>query len=109
MDKKKNRQYQLHQQLKQNHYSVAIADLCEQLDVSDKTLYQDVQEFRDLYHAPILLENGYLSYDKNNNDVFELPGTCFAAVTGAVLDRSSLPHRQLRKHQYYPLIQYKQN
>ena len=44
---------------------MAIADLCEQLDVSDKTFYRAVQEFRDLYHAPILLKMAYILISKN--------------------------------------------
>lgn len=110
MDKKKTRQYQLHQQLKQNRHPVSIAVLCEQLEISNKTLYRDIQEFRDFYHAPILLENGYLSYDKNNKDIFELPGTWFSdselyallaaqqllsQIQPGLLDQHILPLKQL--------------
>lgn len=110
MDKKKYRQYQLHRQLKQNRYPVSIVDLCAQLEISDKTLYRDIQEFKDLYHAPVLLENGYLSYDKNNKEIFELPGTWFSdselhALLAAqqllsqiqpdLLDKHILPLKQL--------------
>ncbi len=78
MDNKKNRQYRLHQALKSNRYPVSINQLSEQLETSDKTLYRDIQEFRDLYHAPIVLNNGYLSYDKTSLQHFELPGIWFS-------------------------------
>lgn len=78
MDNKKNRQYRLHQALKSNRYPVSINQLSEQLETSDKTLYRDIQEFRDLYHAPIVLNNGYLSYDKTSQQHFELPGIWFS-------------------------------
>jgi len=77
MDNKKHRQYRLHQLLKSNRHPVSITQLCEQLETSDKTLYRDIQEFRDLYHAPIELNEGNLSYDKTSQQTFELPGIWF--------------------------------
>lgn len=78
MDKKKNRQYQLHQILKQNRYPVSIAALCYELETSNKTLYRDIKEFQDNYHAPLILEHGKVSYDKKQKNIFELPGIWFS-------------------------------
>lgn len=78
MDTKKYRQYQLHQILKANRHPVSIHQLCERLDTSNKTIYRDIQEFRDLYQAPIVLEDGLLSYNKASQQSFELPGVWFS-------------------------------
>ena len=78
MDNKRHRQYRLHRLLKSHRYPLAIAGLCEKLEASDKTIYRDIQEFRDLYHAPICSnEQGYY-YDPANAGSFELPGTWFS-------------------------------
>lgn len=77
MDNKKHRQYQLHQILKSNRRPIKIKQLCERLEISDKTLYRDIQEFRDLYHAPVELVNGAVFYDRNDGQNFELPGIWF--------------------------------
>jgi proteasome accessory factor C len=68
----------LHQILKVSHYPVSISQLCEQLETSDKTLYRDIREFRDLYSAPIELHDGLVSYDKTSKQNFELPGIWFS-------------------------------
>ncbi len=78
MDNKKYRQYRLHRILKSYHHPASIQQLCEQLEISDKTLYRDIQEFRDLYHAPIKLHDGHVSYDKSSKQHFELPGIWFS-------------------------------
>ncbi len=78
MDKKKTRQYRLHHKLKYSRYPLSISQLCDYLEVSDKTLYRDIQEFRDQYRAPVLLQDGYLSYEKTARKSFELPGVWFS-------------------------------
>jgi len=78
MDKKKIRQYRLHHKLKYSRYPLSISQLCESLETSDKTLYRDIQELRDQYLAPVILQDGLLSYDKNSRDSFELPGVWFS-------------------------------
>ncbi|MCF6238984.1 MAG: transcriptional regulator [Candidatus Marinimicrobia bacterium] len=78
MDSKKHRQYRLHHLLKTRRTPISIAELCRTLDISDKTIYRDIQEFRDLYHAPLESnEQGYY-YNQTSTDRFELPGTWFS-------------------------------
>jgi len=78
MDNKKHRQYRLHCLLKSRRYPVTIAELCKILEASDKTIYRDIQEFRDLYRAPICSnEQGYY-YEQASAGSFELPGTWFS-------------------------------
>ncbi|MCF6354497.1 MAG: transcriptional regulator [Candidatus Polarisedimenticolaceae bacterium] len=78
MDNKKYRQRRLHHLLKSCRYPLTIATLCERLETSDKTIYRDIQEFRDLYRAPIRSnEQGYY-YGPASAGSFELPGTWFS-------------------------------
>jgi len=78
MDSKKYRQYRLHRLLKTRRYPITIAELCETLEASDKTIYRDIQEFRDLYQAPLESnEQGYY-YNQISADSFELPGIWFS-------------------------------
>ncbi|MCU7904747.1 MAG: WYL domain-containing protein [Candidatus Thiodiazotropha sp. (ex Epidulcina cf. delphinae)] len=78
MDSKKHRQYRLHRLLKTRRYPISIAELCRILDTSNKTIYRDIQEFRDLYQAPLESnEQGYY-YNQTTADSFELPGIWFS-------------------------------
>lgn len=78
MDSKKYRQYRLHRLLKTRRYPISIVELCETLEASDKTIYRDIQEFRDLYQAPLESnEQGYY-YNQTSADSFELPGIWFS-------------------------------
>ncbi len=78
MDSKKHRQYRLHRLLKARRTPISITELCRTLDTSDKTIYRDIQEFRDLYHAPLESnEQGYY-YNQTSTNRFELPGIWFS-------------------------------
>ena len=77
MDNKKHRQYRLHRLLKSRRTPITITQLCEILETSDKTIYRDIQEFRDLYQAPLESnEHGYY-YNQSSSNSFELPGIWF--------------------------------
>jgi len=75
MDNKRSRQYRLQQLLQQRRYPVTVHELCEQLEVSDKTIYRDLRELRDLYNQPIELVDGSVSYRQGAR--VELPGLWF--------------------------------
>jgi len=75
MDKKRSRQHQLQKILQARHYPVKVEELSEQLEVSDKTIYRDINELRDLYNQPIELLNGKVSCRQGAR--LELPGLWF--------------------------------
>lgn len=72
MDRKRSRQHQLQKILQGRRYPVRVEALCDQLDVSDKTIYRDINELRDLYNQPIELVNGKVSCRQDAKQ--ELPG-----------------------------------
>ncbi len=78
MDSKKYRQRRMNHLFKYCRYPLAITELCEKLEASDKTIYRDIQELRDLYQAPICSNKQGYYYDPASAGSFELPGTWFS-------------------------------
>ncbi len=111
MDSKKHRQYRLHRLLKTRRTPISIADLCAVLDTSDKTIYRDIQEFRDLYHAPLESNQQGYYYNQTSAERFELPGTWFSdaelqallaaqqllsQIQPGILEEQITPHHQMQ-------------
>ncbi|VAX07374.1 hypothetical protein MNBD_GAMMA26-2643 [hydrothermal vent metagenome] len=78
MDTKRHRQYRLHRLLKTRRYPISIAELCSELEASDKTIYRDIREFRDLYQAPLESNAQGYYYNQTSAESFELPGIWFS-------------------------------
>ena len=78
MDSKKHRQYRLHRLLKTRRTPISIANLCNILDTSDKTIYRDINELKDLYQAPLESNQQGYYYNQTSADSFELPGIWFS-------------------------------
>jgi len=78
---KHNRIYNLHRILSSSQYPVAKQALQEQLQCSDETMSELINDSKDFLDAPIAYDkklNGYY-YDKNTKQEYELPGLWFNA------------------------------
>ena len=87
----------LHHYLSSRRYPVAISDISQHLECSDKTTYRLLRELIDEHHAPIREDKkGYRYYDLKKGETFELPGLWF---------NDAELHALLAAHQYLNLIE----